>query len=751
MRPEQFARLRELLLQAAELGSRDRLAFLDKVCAGDPGMRDEIESLLVHDDRDWAALDALEWDYLAPPADQILEATPHIAGFRINHKLGEGGMGEVFLAEQIIPLQRDVALKIIKAGMDTREVLDRFEAERQTLAILNHPNIANIFHAGTTETGRPYFVMELVEGLSITDHCGSNNLCIRDRLELFIPVCFAIHHAHTKGIIHRDIKPSNVLVTIVDGRAVPKVIDFGVAKAIDNNPPGRAFLTRQGQIIGTPEYMSPEQADMRDSDINASTDIYSLGVLLYELLTGTLPFSSRLLLESGFQGMRRIICEVAPPLPSSRVSRRQDVCGQDGEHPAKQTALSKTLLGDLDWIVLKAMAKDPAQRYASAADLGADLRRHLDGEPILARRPRFSARARALFRPRFRVPVVIITILALLGGAAAFLKLDARSGIRGQGDMVAVEVFQGRNLRAIGSTGNVLWARNFKDRIWPNGRWNTENRPPTILTRNGRPVGVVISLWPDTGPGSLLFLGAEDGEDFWSREAAWGVEPINANGPLFYDWTAPVSWPGENDGVLAAGLLDGDYYAFCLQFLTFGNDHLGSYYHPGPLTYCDRIDLGGPAPSILLFGANSSARFVRELVPFEAAVHPGCVVLLDPSQVEGQAYPYSEGLPEHRDWPGMVRARERSYLLIPPILPSQSSGVTGLKVDLDPLYGFTIQANVQDGRFITLDSDLIPISVFLGLGTPADSLFKAGSGDFLPCLLIREGKMEFVTPPIISD
>ena len=338
-------------------------------------------------------------------------------------------MGEVWLAEQTRPVHRQVALKIIKAGMDTAHVVARFEAERQALAVMDHPAIARVFDGGATPHGRPYFVMEYVRGEAITSYCNRHKLSTRQRIDLFLQVCDGVQHAHQKGIIHRDLKPSNILITLQDDHPVPKIIDFGVAKATTQHLTERTLYTELGVLIGTPEYMSPEQAEMTELDIDTRTDVYSLGVILYELLTGTLPFEGKSLREKPLDEIRRTIREVDPPRPSTRVTTlvaAAETSGDQGVAAAKASELN----GDLDWITMRALEKDRTRRYGSAADLAADLRRHVDNLPVLASPPSATYRIRK-FVQRHRVGVAAAaTMVALLIAFAAAMAVQARRTAR---------------------------------------------------------------------------------------------------------------------------------------------------------------------------------------------------------------------------------------------------------------------------------------------------------------------------------
>jgi non-specific serine/threonine protein kinase/serine/threonine-protein kinase len=340
---------------------------------------------------------------------------PHsvVGPYTLLEKRGEGGMGVVYLAEQTEPVRRRVALKVIKRGMDTGEVIARFEAERQALALMDHPAIARIYDAGMTPRGRPYFAMEYVEGVPITEHCDRHSLTNRERIELFLQVCEGVQHAHQKAVIHRDLKPTNVLVSIQDGRPAAKIIDFGVAKALAHRLTERTLYTELGVLIGTPEYMSPEQAEGTRQDVDTRSDVYSLGVMLYELLVGALPFESRHLRDVGADAFRRRILEEEPPRPSVRLSSLGRRSGESARRRRTDVGvLRRELAGDLDWITMRALEKDPGRRYASPSELAEDLRRHLRFEPVLARAPSAGYRARRFVR-RHRVGVAAAAVMAL--------------------------------------------------------------------------------------------------------------------------------------------------------------------------------------------------------------------------------------------------------------------------------------------------------------------------------------------------
>jgi eukaryotic-like serine/threonine-protein kinase len=401
--------VKAIFLTAVEKYSPDRwAAYLDEVCAGDQALRQRIEVLLqAHAGAD-SFFDHSDPSPVATVDERPLTEAPGtvIGPYKLLEQIGEGGFGVVFLAEQTQPVRRRVALKVLKPGMDTRQVIARFEAERQALALMDHPNIAQVHDGGTTPDGRPYFVMELVKGVPITEYCDQCRLTTRQRLDLFLAVCQAVQHAHQKGVIHRDIKPSNVLVAIQDGKPVVKVIDFGVAKAINQRLSEHTLLTGFHQLIGTPLYMSPEQAEMSPLDVDTRADIYSLGVLLYELLTGTTPFEKERLKEASYDELRRIIREEEPPRPSARLSTQQDqLTAAAAQRRTEPRQLLRTVRGELDWIVMKALEKDRTRRYETANGFAMDVQRYLADEPVLACPPSVGYRLRKFVR-RNKGPVL---------------------------------------------------------------------------------------------------------------------------------------------------------------------------------------------------------------------------------------------------------------------------------------------------------------------------------------------------------
>ncbi len=440
MTSDQMRQVREIFEACVgETSQEDRQSLLVRRCAGDSQLEAAVRRLLEAREANDGFLETplahhleseeghLEMPTRGDSTDDyqnfsVGEPCRMVGPYKIREQIGEGGFGLVYVAEQERPICRKVALKVIKPGMDTRQVIARFEAERQALALLDHPHIAKIFDAGTTDQGRPYFVMELVPGISITQFCDQVRMTVPERIHLFIDVCSAVQHAHQKGIIHRDLKPSNVLVTMRDDRPVVKVIDFGVAKAINQRLTEKSIYTSFGQMIGTPMYMSPEQAQMNELDVDTRSDVYSLGVLLYELLTGSTPFDLETVKRAGLNQLRQMICALEPPRPSSRISTLASETAKTlaDRRQLDQRRLRDDLHGELDWIVMKTLEKDRSRRYETVNGLAADLQRYLTDEPVLACPPSTSYRLQKFARKHNRVlGTLVLVILTMLGGIIA--------------------------------------------------------------------------------------------------------------------------------------------------------------------------------------------------------------------------------------------------------------------------------------------------------------------------------------------
>ena len=432
MTPERWQQIRDVLDGALELAPDERSAFLDGACASDPSLREEVEVLLAQSahvpsgflqSSAMAEMMSAELESASSAAD-MKEGQEFAQRFHLIRRLGEGGMGQVWLAEQIFPVRRQVALKMIKAGMFDEAVVERFQAERQSLAIMEHPAIAKVFDAGTTPQGQPYFVMEYVPGLPITEYCDQKKLTIRDRLELLIETCDGVQHAHQKAIIHRDLKPANILVVEVDGKPVPRIIDFGLAKAVTQAIAGDARKTQFGNLVGTPGYMSPEQADVNVQDIDTRTDVYSLGVVLYVLLSGREPLESKPGQKQQVDELLRKLREDEPPRPSARVTGDRHSSSTIAEaRSTEPRQLTRVLRGDLDCIAMKALEKDRSRRYGAPSELAADIRRYLNHEPVLAR-PASAAYRSGKFvkRHKFALAVASVFALTMLAGVVAIVR-----------------------------------------------------------------------------------------------------------------------------------------------------------------------------------------------------------------------------------------------------------------------------------------------------------------------------------------
>src|SRR6266481_5545877 len=491
MEPERWQKIEHLCYSALNEEKSARAAFLEQACGGDDALRRAVELLLAQHEKDDHFLESPAMEvaakHLAHQADAVFsdplaEADPDTSGldatypsantaaeltsveqkslgpYRLLQKLGEGGMGRVWLAEQTAPVRRRVAVKLIKAGMYDDAVLKRFASERQSLAIMDHPSIAKVFDAGTTPDGQPYFVMEYVPGVPITDYCDQKRLNIRERMGLFIKVCDGVQHAHTKAIIHRDLKPANILVTEVDGKPLPRIIDFGLAKATARQTPDESMLTRLGSFVGTPGYMSPEQADTSLQDVDTRTDVYSLGVVLYVLLTGSLPFDSK----KNVHEVLRQVREDEPPRPSTKIATgKKSSTGSAQNRGSEPRQLSKLLRGDLDWITMKALEKDRTRRYGTPSEMAADIIRYLHHEPVVARPASTAYRMRKYAR-RHRAALIGVSAFALLLIVAAVVSvLQSIRASRETAVAKAVNDFLQQDVLAQASGDNQLQA-NFK-------------------------------------------------------------------------------------------------------------------------------------------------------------------------------------------------------------------------------------------------------------------------------------------------
>jgi WD40 repeat protein/serine/threonine protein kinase len=557
--PEQLQSEKSVFLEAVEITcATERAAYLDRTCKDNLPLRDKVEALLRAHETPQRVLDAPEAVTPTIAEESFLERPGTVIGpYKLLQQIGEGGMGTVFMAEQTRPVQRKVALKVIKAGMDSRQVIARFEAERQALAMMDHVNIARVLDAGTTGerrdvsppvdrradaaplAGRPYFVMELVHGVPITKYCDDNHLTPRERLELFVPVCQAIQHAHQKGIIHRDIKPSNVMVTLYDGKPVPKVIDFGVAKATEQKLTERTLFTQYGTMVGTLEYMSPEQAEMSALGVDTRSDIYSLGVLLYELLTGSTPLTHKRMKDAAYAEILRMIKEEEPPKPSTRLSDSGEalasISAQRKTEPAK---LTKLVRGELDWIVMKCLEKDRNRRYESASAIAADVQRYLNDEPVQACPPSAWYRFRKFARRNKRAVVTaaaaaLVVVLGVAGLAVSTVligrALQAETRAKDDLDKNLKQERQEGYYRGIALAYRELSADNLGRALILLGQCPDELRKwewdllmrlcrvEQVILQNEREVGVTSVAFSPDGE-RLAAAGADGTVKIWNRK-----------------------------------------------------------------------------------------------------------------------------------------------------------------------------------------------------------------------------------------
>lgn len=554
-------RVEELFQQAKGLSEIQQRQFLDEHCGSNLPLRSSVERLLDA----FRHAPAGDFHHRLLPKDAVIrslnaasteDATQlheeigsgaTVGPYKILQKIGEGGMGSVFMAEQSQPVQRRVALKIVKPGMDTKAIVARFEAERQALAMMDHPNIAKVLDARETPSGRPYFVMELIHGVPINEYCNQQRLNIRERLGLFIPICEAVAHAHQKAIIHRDLKPSNILVAEYDHRPIPKIIDFGIAKAVNQKLTEKTLFTQYGQLVGTVEYMSPEQSKLNQLDIDTRSDIYSLGVVLYELLSGTTPFDRERLRSAAFEEMLRIIREEEPPTPSARATTSAAIDAVAQSRKTQPTTLSRRLRGDLDWITLKALSKERRDRYQTAIDFSEDIKRHLEDRPIEARRPSLAGRARRYVR-RNKLTTAFMAAVAAAGilGVVALFSHAHASNERAAAVEAKLHQEQAERLRTIAESDmRLAEARlqtvsrqrkqvNMLSKLTSQARmWRSANRERSIL------LGVEAMRYSQSNGNVLLPLARESLSN--SVPTLAGMTLVD-HGPDHYDVAMTPHW-----------------------------------------------------------------------------------------------------------------------------------------------------------------------------------------------------------------
>lgn len=554
-----FSRLKRIVVDALALPPDDRDAYLRDVCGADTDLLAEARSLIATDQTRDEGMTRVLRDHLVEAAREASaedEPPEFIGPYRVLSQIGEGGMGLVYLAQQREPIKRRVAVKILKIGMDTREVLARFDQEQRALSLMSHPNIAQVLDSGMTAEGRPYFMMEYVPGIPISDFCDENRLSTRARIELFDPVCRAVQHAHQKGVIHRDLKPSNILVMLQDGQPVPKIIDFGIAKAVAQSLTEETLFTRIGQFVGTLEYMSPEQANLTELDIDTRSDIFSLGVVLYELLVGALPFDSSTLRRAGYAEIQRIIREVDPTKPSTRIGLTDaSVEAVARNRRTNSRSLARQVRGDLDWIVMKMLAKDRADRYASAQEVADDLVRHLNDEAVIAGPPspwyrlsRTVKRHKALVGATSAIAVSVVAGLAAVGIiqtranerlAAQNLELNALTN-----DVLSLSAMQ--TLNELKGRAATLWPAT-PDRIDAYEEWLSDAHALMAeLDNHEAKLSVLQNRATRSADGVLQYANRED--RWWANQLERLVEDLRAFGDPLTGYLSGVS-PIDRGGV----------------------------------------------------------------------------------------------------------------------------------------------------------------------------------------------------------
>ncbi len=676
----------DLFNDALELPPGERPAFLDAACADDSALRVTLRRMLALAD-----------------ADPGLTAVPETAGvparlgkYELLEERGRGGMGVVYAARDL-QLGRIVALKLLPAWMARApEARDRFLREAQLLAALSDERIATLYSLDEAD-GFHFLTMEMIPGRTLADRLGEGPLPLLQALRLVQQVAQAMARAHAQHIVHRDLKPANLMIT-PDGGA--KILDFGIARALsDAQLPDRPLKLPDQNLTraqGTPGYMAPEQ--LAGGPIDESCDIWALGCILFETLSGQRAVDA--LDESG----RLDTGSLPPALPR-----------------------------EIRDLLRRCVERDPRHRDISAAEMA----RMLD-------------RALAHHGGHRRRLLAGATVLALT--AVLILFFGPLRDYLAERTLVSIEVTDSRVIRALDAKGRLVWTHVFPAPLarvhrGQAGTWGSD--PPKIVRSGGQVRGVCVATGAENPgePGALWFLSPRDGALLWRRPAAW-QRPVNALGTLRIDWTSLLTWPGREAPVIVADIGDGGWYGSALQFLDCDGNALGTYHHPGPFGIVMTLNSPDGGPSRYVFaGTNSSARFVRALIPFESRAHVGCVVILEPPEVDGQGFPYSEGLPEPRDWPGMPRAREASYLAIPLIHPEFGSKVIGLTLNHDQDGRTVLTANTWDGRYYFLDEDLRPRSCYVRMKSVTDSLNALGEARFLPLMLIQNGRTSWIDLP----
>jgi hypothetical protein len=668
--PKEPALPEDIFNDALEMEGERRFAYLDRACAGRPDLRRQIDSML--------SLAAERPDLVAPP-----EATPMpetIGRYRILSECGRGGMGTVYRAHDT-QLGRVIALKVLGAGaVWDGSGQERFRREAQLLAGLNDENIA-VLHSLEESRGVHFLTMEFVPGETLAAILAKRGpLPVSTALGIASQVARALEVAHRQRIIHRDLKPANVMVT-ESGRI--KILDFGIAKVIDELPetglPGRTEAAEKSLLQGTPSYMSPEQA--LGGEIDHRCDLWALGCLLFECLTGRQEFAPGRLHGPAAEWLREPEWSLLPKGTPGAVRSLLRSCLQvDPRHRLDSAGTAHRMLSQ---------ASAPASRSARYRWLGIGL-----GAAIL------------------------LTILTVW--------LRSRPGAT-----AVTEIVDDRTVRALDDRGAVVWLREFAGDVTENQHaWSSV--PFTTVRSGKKDLGLLLGTKSAGAPGDLWLLDLKSGRTIWDQHLQW-IEPVNSHHQQYISWTAQVRWPGRDGPVLAIGIRDGIWYDAAVRFMTIDGAELATYYHPGPLHYWGLVPSpSGDGQAVLLSGLNSSARFVTDIVPFETRVHVCCVALLELPFKTGQGYPYSEGLPEERDWPGMAPIVECDYLLIPPLHAGYESRIAGVEYGHDAETGVFYEAKLNDGRVYKLAADLKPLDLYISLGRAADSLRTAGALRLLP-------------------